>query len=625
MKHPLLTPFFLLFATGCALAAEFHVSPAGNDTGPGDSPRPFRTIQRAAEAAQPGDTITVHAGIYRERVDPPRGGLADDRRITYQAAPGEVVEIRGSEVVTGWTQTEGDVWQVAVPASRFGTFNPFADVLKGDWFRPQGRVHHTGAVYCDGRWLGEVDSLDVLKKDAKEGWWAEAGPQETVIYARFPGLDPNRRLTEINVRQSVFYPSQPGRDWITVRGFRLRHAATPWAPPTAEQIGLLGTHWSRGWIIENNTVTHSMCTGITLGKYGDAYDNAAGTAEGYVGTIKRALAHPIPWTRERIGGHVVRRNTVAYCEQAGIVGSLGAIFSTISDNVVHDIHVRRRFSGAEQAALKFHAALDTVISGNHIYRSHRGIWLDWMTQGTQVTGNIIHDNLEMDIFLEVNHGPFLVANNLLLSPLSLVDWSQGGAFVHNIFAGVLAQRSEHRRTPWHAAHGTEIAGMASISGGDNRFFNNVFVGTKAPTPTSSPDIPYTGRQFPGLTGYDELATPILAEGNVYFGTARPGRQETGARVSNGPLPTFRVDTKTNRLLLQLPQDCLGLGTRLVHSELLGRTRVSGLPFVLPDGSPLRIDRDIRGLARSSDHPVPGPLESTGPGEIPIDLPIQSRK
>jgi alpha-N-arabinofuranosidase len=122
-------------------------------------------------------------------------------------------------------------------------------------------------------------------------------------------------------RQTVFYPSRPGRDWITVRGFRLRHAATPWAPPTAEQIGLIGTHWSRGWIIEDNTVTHSMCAGITLGTYGDAYDNADGTAEGYVGTIRRAQAFTIPWDREHIGGHVVRRNTVAFCEQAGICGS----------------------------------------------------------------------------------------------------------------------------------------------------------------------------------------------------------------------------------------------------------------------------------------------------------------
>ena len=63
----------------------------------------------------------------------------------------------------------------------------------------------------------------------------------------------------------------------------MRHAATPWAPPTAEQVGLIGTHWSKGWIIEDNVVSHSICSGIALGKYGDEFDNtSADTAEGYV-------------------------------------------------------------------------------------------------------------------------------------------------------------------------------------------------------------------------------------------------------------------------------------------------------------------------------------------------------
>ena len=73
-----------------------------------------------------------------------------------------------------------------------------------------------------------------------------------------PRLNPNEQLVEINVRRTVFYPDQPGRNYITVRGFIMRHAATPWAPPTSEQVGLIGTHWSKGWIIENNVISHSV-------------------------------------------------------------------------------------------------------------------------------------------------------------------------------------------------------------------------------------------------------------------------------------------------------------------------------------------------------------------------------
>lgn len=47
---------------------------------------------------------TVHAGTYRESINPPRGGESNTRRIVYQAAPGEVVEIKGSEIIKGWTR-----------------------------------------------------------------------------------------------------------------------------------------------------------------------------------------------------------------------------------------------------------------------------------------------------------------------------------------------------------------------------------------------------------------------------------------------------------------------------------------------------------------------------------------
>ncbi len=611
--------FPLPFLSGMAMATEYHVSLAGDDTATGSPAAPFRTIQHAAEAAQPGDVITVHAGIYRERIDPPRGGLADDQRITYRAAPGEVVEIRGSEVVTGWVRDHGEVWTVAVPNTWFGTFNPFADVIHGDWFKPEGRIHHTGAVYLDGRWLGEAASRETLTQEDPGGaWWAEVGPASTVIHGHFPGTDPNRHLTEINVRQTVFYPSQPGRNWITVRGFALRHAATPWAPPTAEQIGLIGTHWSRGWIIEDNTVTHALCSGITLGKHGDRFDNtSADAAEGYVATIHRAEAHAIPWDREHIGGHLVRRNTVAFCEQAGICGSLGAIFSTIEDNEVHDVHVRRRFDGAEQGAIKIHAAIDTVIRRNHLHHSIRGLWLDWMTQGTQVVGNVFHDNREQDLFLEMNHGPFLVADNLLLSKLALTDWSEGGAFIHNLFAGHLSVQIDDRQTPWHAPHDTARAGLAALTGGDHRYHNNLFLGTGTPDPTpeSGAKPPWTGWHFQGLAGYGPAT--LHTGGNVYLAQARPATGETTPLVIPGPGLRIRIEGRT--LHFDLGAEVLSARTTPVTSELLGSTLVSRLGFTHPDGTPLVWDRDLAGQPRNATRPTAGPWELSAAGEVVVHI------
>jgi len=119
---------------------------------------------------------------------------------------------------------------------------------------------------------------------------------------------------------------------------------------------LIGTHWSKGWIIEKNEICYSVCTGITLGKYGDEYDNKAATVEGYIGTVKRAFEHG--WSKEKIGGHIIRNNHIHHCEQAGIAGSLGVIFSSITGNEIHDIHVKRIFSGMEMAGIKITGSIE---------------------------------------------------------------------------------------------------------------------------------------------------------------------------------------------------------------------------------------------------------------------------
>ena len=44
-------------------------------------------------------------------------------------------------------------------------------------------------------------------------WFAEVGEQ-TTIWAQLPDFDPATDVTEINVRQAVFYPSRPGIDFL---------------------------------------------------------------------------------------------------------------------------------------------------------------------------------------------------------------------------------------------------------------------------------------------------------------------------------------------------------------------------------------------------------------------------
>ena len=574
MKTSIIT--FTIILTCCSLyAKEYHVSPTGLDANKGSKSHPFKTISAAARIAQPGDVITVHEGTYREHVNPPRGGTSDDKRITYQAAPGEKVVIKGSEVVTGWEKVQNDTWKVTLPNSFFGTHNPFKIEVHGDWFSPIGgknRVYHTGTVYLNGHWLTEAASKEKLLNPVGKTplWFGEVDDKNTTIYAQFKDVDPNTQTVEINVREAVFYPQKSGVNYITVRGFTMEHAAPNWAPPTAEQVGLIGTHWSKGWVIEDNTIRYATCTGITLGKYGDDFDNRAQSAVGYVGTINRALNNG--WSKENIGHHIVRNNHISHCEQAGIVGSMGAIFSSITGNTIYEINRRGLFGGAEMAGIKFHGAIDTVINDNHIYRcgGMGGIWLDWMTQGTRVTGNLLHDNSK-DLFVEVNHGPFLIDHNLFLSRNSIQDWSQGAAYAHNLIAGHINSRKEKRETPYFEPHTVEKMKLSNIQHKDARYYNNLLL-----------EYAYLPKNAHGEN--------LQAAGNE--------RLEGVAA---------KLEEKTDGLWISIPQIPTAKKRDIVTTELLGKAKIPDAPFQNPDGTPYRLDTDYFGKERNPENPALGPF------------------
>lgn len=613
MRHVALTGLvgLAVFATSCAgsVAVEeygrpappgYHVSPQGSDTNSGSAASPFRTISAAAKVAQPGEEIVVHEGTYRERINPPRRGTSDAARITYRAAKGEKVVIKGSEVVSGWEEIRKGVWKVTLPNTFFGDYNPYKDIIKGDWFHRRGRNHHTGEVYLDGEALFEEVSLDRAAK-RKMSWCCESDGTSTHIWANFGDADPGGRLVEINARPACFYPDAPGRNFITVRGFTMRHAATQWAAPTAEQPALIGTHWSKGWIIENNVISDSKCVGVTLGKDRTSGHNNAQSAGGYNTVVKRALE--AGWSREKIGSHVVRNNTIHDCGAAGICGSMGAVFSRITGNHIYNIHVNKPFGGYEQAGIKLHAPIDTLIANNRIHDTCRGIWLDWMTQGTRVTANLLYRNRADDLFVEVNHGPFMVDNNIFLSKKAIHQCSQGGAYAHNLLGRVSGPSPQGRRTPYHEAHSTGIAGLSTISAGDDRFHNNIFIGGT------------------GLKAYDKTKLPTRAGGNVYLRGAAP----LGGEADYVHLPKFdpgiKLEEKDDVVLLSLSMPVLGADRRspLVTTAFLGKAKIPDVPYMNHDGTPLCLDRDYFGGARNVAKPFPGPFEAPGTGRVSLEV------
>jgi hypothetical protein len=661
------------------MTSVFHVATTGSDIADGSEDSPFRTINRAAAIARPGDTIVVHRGEYREWVKPRRGGLSDQRRITYQAAAGEHVVIKGSERLTGWQPVSGTVWKVSVANSLFGAFNPYAEEIEGDWIVYPEKASprkHLGEVYLNGRSFYEALSVpdvsdpplrtDVLDDNTRTTdhvrdpeqtryvWYAEVGTDETTIWANFQGADPNEELVEINVRRSVFYPTEHNIDFITVRGFEMAQAACPWTPPTADQPGLIGPNWAKGWIIEDNVIHDAKCSAISLGKEastGHNYATLRGDKPGYQYQLESVFsARQIGWDAEHVGSHIVRRNTIFDCGQNGIVGHLGCVFSTIEDNHIYNIAVKREFYGHEIGGIKLHAAIDVVIRHNRIHDCTLGTWLDWQAQGTRVSRNLYYNN-KRDLYVEVSHGPYLVEHNIFGSPASLELFSQGGAFVNNLVCGTVSLRPViERPTPYHRPHSTQVAGYAAIYGGDDRHIGNVFLGgdpdqAYGPGSRVGPAAGYGTAGYNGhptslaeyialvgdpsrgdLDRFVGVKQPVYIRDNVYASGANPFEAEQGAIVladadADAEVVVAVVDEGDHVYLeTRLPETFDAARIPVITGSDLPPVRLVDAEFEERDGSPAVVDTDLAGFRKTDGRTYPaGPIAAlpSGPSRTQV--------
>ena len=136
----------------------YYVNQAMLHDGDGSLGTPFRRISEAAKIAKPGDEVLVFPGVYREYVNPERGGT-EDAPILYRSIEPLGAVICGAERIKGWTPYQGTVWTVRVKNSTFGAYNPYTTEVFGDWyFAPT--VRHTGAVYFHAQMLYEAESME---------------------------------------------------------------------------------------------------------------------------------------------------------------------------------------------------------------------------------------------------------------------------------------------------------------------------------------------------------------------------------------------------------------------------------------------------------------------------------
>ena len=459
-----------------------------DDTNPGTEDLPFATISRAAEVLQPAEKVIVHAGVYREWVTPARGGEGNSRMIAYEAAAGQDVCLKGSEVIAtkfapscGWcdiepTKGRPKVWMVDLAEEWFVGYNPFSArnifphylSFINDWTPAETNrlLLRRGLVFADGRRLRQVNWPRKLTETQGAFWVEEPGLR---IHLRlWDDADPNEVTVEVSARAQVFAPRTPHLGYIRLSGFSFAHAADCFPVP---QRAMVSSYRGNHWIIEDCRLFHANAVGVDLGKE----DWGASSYEPR-------------------GGHIVRRNTISDCGVCGIAGP-GCVDDTlVEDNVIERIgwsDVERIW---ECAGLKFHEAQNVLIRRNifrHITNAS-GAWLDCLNRNCRITRNVFADIVTTlgACYHEKSHdGPNLIDGNLFWDirnarrttrteaeiPVRggvacLIDCCESVTVAHNFFGRV----SDHFAVSMHLEQSDRILSGRSGLCRRQKVLNNVF-------------------------------------------------------------------------------------------------------------------------------------------------------
>ncbi len=586
-------PFMATLLIGCLslhpLAGKvIYVSKSGHDDNPGTAQAPCLRISHAAQLAQAGDTVVVGAGTYREYIDPPRGGTPS-APIVYQAKPGEVIFVKGSEVVTGWVQGADGIWTTTVDHAVFGDYNPFGLSVDGD-FQTYGFEHTRGAVYLDGHALAQATDIPGLAATPMT-WSAHVEDGLTSIRANFGAQDPNESLTEINVRELIFFPTRLGVNYIILDGFRFLHAAPNWQAPNVgpddpnplTQVGAIGSKMGKGWIIRNCEIAHSRTAGIMMGETFDMLDQHENIA--------------------LFGSHLIQNNHIHHCGEYGIAGQKGLARSTISGNLIEDINHLNEFGGHETAGIKVWNCVDVTIKNNLVRRVSGDIhgyavWIDFANQGTRISQNIFYETAHEPVYMEANFGPSLLDNNILVGSahgLGVKSHSGGSVFVHNLFINCqflfdIQEKPEGRLAYPLVPHTMKMNGFVPVLNQHNTFMHNIFSNDGARKPI-----------FP----LPEESNSINE--NVYVGPAGPDPADKKVVVFTPDL-RWQLTTLPQGVVIewQCPQGLTKVQHPLVLPGMVAAVPLAGQGLEDADGQGLSIDMDVLDNRRSSQHNAPGP-------------------
>ena len=311
----------------------------------------FRTISEAAKVVDPGDTVLIHTGIYREQVTVDRGGTPD-RPITFEAAPAAHVVITGADRITQWTRLDGADNIYTTPWSHVFIGGPTHTHPDDDQHLLIGRAEQ---VFVTGYPLRQV-----LKRERMERGTFFVDEDAKLLDAWAAN---NSKLTEVPVEAStrslVWQVKAP---YVTLRGLCFRYAAD------MAQHGAVNL--SAHTTAEDCVVEDMNAEGVTIG--GE--------------------------------GVVIRRCTIQDCGQLGF-GCWKADNLLVTDCIVRNNNTKQYSRGWEAGGDKVCFSTGAVIQNSQFLDNRgSGIWFDIANHDCTVRNCLIKGNEDGGIFYEISYG-----------------------------------------------------------------------------------------------------------------------------------------------------------------------------------------------------------------------------
>jgi len=412
-----------------------------SDDNDGSAEKPFKTINKAASVAEPGDRILIKEGVYYETIRDVNGGTDPQHMIMFEGE-GNVVITGAIEWNVQFKPSEGlrevmphgerdlftrdeskfyanngaKVYMGKIPADAVAEadgVNPFSIInmptiyfggsdtppnliQEGSLnvFNPDPQLMKRGLLFCDGERMEQVVRPSELWEKDGTYWVDESG---RYIHFRLKNdASPEGHKLELAMREQGFAPDESGLGYIYLKNLTFEKFSNSFPAP---QRGAISTNCGHHFIIDGCTVKDVNSIGLDMGFISHYYLHDG--IRGY---------------------HIVRNSKFINCGISGI-----SALPTRGEYLKGMLIENNYFSGNcwhdtepiwECAAIKNHYTEDSLYRNNIIVDTYygAGIWLDKAIKNTRVCNNIIigvEHSVFGGILIEATYDKNLVDHNFI--------------------------------------------------------------------------------------------------------------------------------------------------------------------------------------------------------------------